>query len=102
MLLTTANPKCDSTGHIDFASVNLPPATVEVDLSQEIFSDLIGLGDAAIAGVVESLTQSNSAQSSEATESAADKLAAARKIMQLAKEVVRQVRVRVYDKFTEE
>jgi len=90
------------SGHIDFTSVDLPPATVEVDLSQEIFSDLFGLGDAAIAGIVESLTQSNDAQSSQATELAAGQLAAAREIIQLAKQVVREVHVRVYENLGDE
>ncbi len=90
------------SGHIDFASADLPPATVEVDLSQEIFSDLFGLGDAAIAGIVESLTQSNDAQSSQATELAAGQLAAAREIIQLAKQVVREVHVRVYENLGDE
>ena len=40
------------TGRIDFAAASLPPATVEVDLTQDMFGDLIGLGDAAVAGVV--------------------------------------------------
>ncbi len=90
------------SGHIDFTSVDLPPATVEVDLSQEIFSDLFGLGDAAIAGIVESLTQSNDAQSSQAIELAAGQLAAAREIIQLAKQVVREVHVRVYENLGDE
>lgn len=91
-----------NSGHIDFTSVDLPPATVEVDVSQEIFSDLFGLGDAAIAGVVESLLQSNDAQKSQATELAAEQLAAAREIIQLAKQVVREVHVRVYEKMTDD
>jgi hypothetical protein len=90
------------TARIDFASANLPPATVEVDLSQEIFSDLFGLGDAAVSGVVEALVQSNEAQNSQATEIAAEQLAAAREIIQLAKEVVREVHVRVYEDFAKQ
>ena len=90
------------SGHIDFASADLPPATVEIDLSQEIFSDLFGLGDAAIEGIVQSLTQPSDAQSSEATELAAGQLAAAREIVQVAKEVVREVHVRVYEDTVDE
>jgi len=82
---------------IDFASAQLPPATVEVDLSQEIFSDLFGLGDAAIAGVIQALTEANAAHSSPATEMAADQLAAARQLIELAEEVVTEVHVRVYE-----
>jgi hypothetical protein len=89
-------------GHIDFSSVDLPPATVEVDLSQEIFGDLFGLGDAAIAGVIQSLTQASDAQGSEATQFAAGQLAAAREIIQLAKKVVREVHVRVYENLADE
>ena len=100
--MASAQAADGKTGHIDFASVDLPPATVEVDLSQEIFSDLFGLGDAAIAGIVESLTQSNDAQSSKATELAAGQLAAAREIIQLAKQLVREVHVRVYEKLSDE
>jgi len=103
---TAANAASGATGRIDFASADLPPATVEMDLSQEIFSDLFGLGDAAIAGVIESLTQSNAqtngAQNSKATELAAEQLAAGRQIMQLAKEVVREVHVRVYKNFDDQ
>ena len=90
------------SGQIDFARANLPPATVEVDLGQEIFSDLFGLGDAAIEGIVQSLTQAGDTQSSEATQLAAGQLAAAREIVQLAKQVVREVHVRVYENMTDE
>ncbi len=90
------------SGHIDFSGADLPPATVEIDLSQEIFSDLFGLGDAAIAGVIQSLTQSSDAQGSDATQSAAGQLAAAREIIQLAKQVVREVHVRVYENLGDE
>ena len=90
------------SGRIDFAGADLPPATVEVDLSQEIFSDLFGLGDAAIAGVIESLTNDRQSHESEATELAAEKLSAARQIVQLAKDVVQEVRLRVYEDYPEE
>src|SRR6476659_11347370 len=42
-------------GRIDFARVNLPPANVELDLSQGMFRDLFGIGDAAASGIAESL-----------------------------------------------
>lgn len=90
------------SGRIDFALADLPPATIEIDLSEEIFSDLFGLGEAALAGVVEALTQSNATNGSEATHLAAEKLDAAHQILQLAKEVVREVRVRVYEDYPEE
>ncbi len=86
-----------ASGRIDFEAAKLPPATVEVDLSQGMFSDLFGIGDAAVEGVAETLLQSAERNGGEGTRMAAEQLAAARQIMQLASEVVREVRVRVYD-----
>jgi hypothetical protein len=86
----------NSTGRIDFDDADLPAANVEVDLSQGTLRDLFGLGDAAIAGAAETLMQTAGADSSaEGTRLAAEQLAAARQIMQLASEVVREARVRV-------
>lgn len=85
-------------GRIDFDSANLPPATVEVDITQGMFGDLSGIGDAAIAGVADAL--SNSAKAGEGGEDvqlAAKKLAAARELVQLASKVVEEARVRVYE-----
>jgi hypothetical protein len=91
-----------TTGRIDFAVADLPPATVEVDLSREMFSDLFGLGDAAVAGAAETLLKSAEAnRGAEGTRMAAEQLAAARQILQLAREVVREVRVRVYEELPE-
>jgi hypothetical protein len=84
-------------GRIDLEAADLPAPTVEVDLSQGMFRDLFGIGDAAVAGVAESLLQSNEqGDGNEATRLAAEKLAAARQIMQLAGDVIQEVRIRVY------
>jgi hypothetical protein len=90
-----ANPPA---GRIDFSRINLPPATVELDLTQGMVNDLFGIGDAAAAGVAESLLKAADAnRGAEGTRLAAQKLAAAREILQLTRQVVREVRVRVYD-----
>ncbi|HEX2476386.1 MAG TPA: DUF4252 domain-containing protein [Lacipirellulaceae bacterium] len=94
--------RTDASGRIDFEAAKLPPATVEVDVSQGMFSDLFGIGDAAVEGVAETLRQSAERNGGEGTRMAAEQLAAARQIMQLASEVVREVRVRVYDQDREE
>ena len=92
----------DPAGRINFGDLDLPPATVEVDLSRQMFSDLFGLGDAAVAGVAETLLKSaDGNKGAEGTRLAAEQLAAARQIMQLASEVVREVRVRVYEDLPE-
>jgi hypothetical protein len=97
-----AAERTSAPGRIDFSEANLPAATVEVDLSEGMFGDLAGLGEAAIAGVAETLQQaSGSNRGSEGTRIAAEQLAAARQLVQLARGVVHEVRVRVYDKFDE-
>jgi uncharacterized protein DUF4252 len=86
-----------TVGRLDFKAANLPEANVEVDLSQEMFRDLFGIGDAAIAGVAETLLKSSgSGDSAKSTKLAAEQMEAARQIIQLAGNVVREVRVRVY------
>ena len=86
------------TGRIDFKSANLPPANVELDLSQSMFGDLFGIGDAAIAGVAEALNQSATGEHAEGTKMAAEQLAAVRKIIGLSSKVIHEVRVRAYEK----
>jgi hypothetical protein len=84
-------------GRVEFQSGNLPPATVEVDLSQSMFRDLFGLGDAAVAGVAEAIMQSLDTQGdSPEMKLAADQLEAARQGLQLASDVIREVRIRVH------
>jgi hypothetical protein len=89
-------------GRIDFQSLKLPEATVEVDLSQDMFRDLFGIGDAAIAGVAETLMKSAGGDNAQTTKMAAEQLEAARQIVQLAGNVVHEVRVRVYEDFTKD
>ncbi len=90
--------KSDMVGRIDFEEADLPAANVELDLSQGMFGDLFGIGDAAVAGVAEALTKSSTGKNAEDTRMAAEKLAAARQIIELANKVVREVRVRAYEK----
>jgi hypothetical protein len=94
----TAAGDAPTVGRIDFESAKLPEANVEVDLSQDMFKDLFGIGDAAVAGVAETLLKStNSGEGARGVRMAAEQLESARQIMQLAGDVVREVRVRVYE-----
>jgi hypothetical protein len=87
-----------TAGRIDFDEAKLPPATVEIDLSEGMFGDLLGLGEAAVAGVVEQLQQAaGKTAGAEGTRLAAEQLAAAQQILELARGVVQEVRVRVYE-----
>ena len=84
-------------GYIDFRAAALPPASVEVDLTHGIFGDLFGLGDAALAGAMTAFTDSSgSNEATEATRFAAKQLGELRSVLPLAKDVIREVRVRAY------
>jgi hypothetical protein len=88
----------DVIGRISFEDADLPPANVEIELTQGMFNDLFGIGDAAVAGIAETLSKSGeSADGGEGVKVAAEQLEAARQILQLASEVVREVRVRGYE-----
>jgi len=94
--------KAEVLGRINFENANLPPANVELDLSQSMFGDLFGIGDAAVAGVAETLMKSSKGDNGEMTRMAAEKLAAVRQIIELAGKVVHEVRVRAYEKMAED
>ena len=98
---STETSKERPVGRINFEVAELPPANVEVDLSQEMFKDLYGLGDAAIAGVAETLMKSTADNRSSQVVVAAEQLEAARQIIHLAGDVVREVRVRAYEELPE-
>jgi uncharacterized protein DUF4252 len=89
-------------GRIDFENANLPAANVELDLSQAMFGDLFGITDAAVAGVAETLSSSNAGGQGEGAKMAAEQLAAVRKIIGLSNKVIREARVRAYEKMTED
>ena len=85
-------------GRIDFAAADLPTAKVELPLTNGVFGDLFGLGDAALAGVTSALSDSdNHREASEAMMFAAKQVNEFRTAIPLAKEVIREVRVRVYE-----
>jgi hypothetical protein len=85
-------------GRLNFEAADLPEANVEVDLSQEMFRDLFGIGDAAIAGVTEALLDApKSGEGAKATEIAAKQAEALRQVINLAGNVVNEVHVRVYE-----
>ncbi len=91
----TAAPK----GSVEFDCPDAPDGEMaELDLSQGMFKDLFGIGDAAVAGVVEALRQSAATTGGESElQEAAEQLEAARQIVQLAGQVIKGVRVRDYD-----
>jgi hypothetical protein len=98
-----AKEPAGTIGRIDFGEANLPPAKVEIDVSEGMFTDLFGLGEAAIAGVVEQLQQAAGKNpGAESTQLASEQLAAAQQIIKLARGVVHEVRVRVYEGVSEE
>jgi hypothetical protein len=97
-----AEPSATSIGRIDFDQAKLPPANVELDLSQGMFENLFGIGDAAVAGVAETLMKSTKNDHAEAMHLAADQLAVVRQILGLAGKVIKEVRIRGYEKNSED
>ena len=49
-------------GNVEFDYADAPAANVELDLSQGMFHDLFGIGDAAVAGVADALAKSSGAK----------------------------------------
>ncbi len=97
--------KPDSPGNVDFDYADAPAATVELDLSQGMFHDLFGIGDAAVAGIADALAKSGDSDSkhgAEGAKMASDQLAAARQIVQTVGQVVQGVRLRVYQGVTDQ
>jgi hypothetical protein len=96
---TASSSKATPCGEVDFDCPGLPDASIEVDLSQGMFKDLFGLGDALISGAVDGLVKAVSGKKddSEEAHATAEELQAARQIVQLAGQVVKGVRVREYD-----
>jgi hypothetical protein len=85
-------------GRIEFNHPGAAKRSVEIDLSQSMFGDLFGIGDALLAGVSEALRNSPEAQDgSQAIQMAAEKAAAAREFVSIAKDVIHSVRVRAYE-----
>ena len=94
----TSSSGAATPGHIEFDHPGAAQASVEVDLTQDMFGDLFGIGDAVLAGVAEALAQSPQAQQgSQAIQMAAERAAAARELVSIAKNVINDVRVRVYE-----
>src|SRR5262245_59288852 len=99
---TSDSAESDIIGRINFNDADLPPANVELDLGDGMFRDLFGIGDAAVAGVAETLLKFNKGEHVEASKMAAEQLAAVRQIIELAGKVVKEVRVRAYEKNTDD
>ena len=96
-LMLAVGARAESSGRVDFAALDLPPAAVEVDAGAELITDVLGIGDAALAGVSETLSQAaDEDPAAPELKMAAGHLEAARQIVHLAGEVVQEVRVRVY------
>jgi hypothetical protein len=91
------DPTPNVQGNVDFDYADAPPAAVELDLSQGMFQDLFGIGDAAVAGIADALSQfAGAKQGAEGAKVTAEQLAAARQMVQIAGQVVQGVRVRIY------
>ncbi len=94
----TATRSSAKLGRIEFNHPSAAKKYVEINLSPDMFGDLFGIGDAALAGVVDALSQSPQAtEGSAAIQQAAAQAAATRELVAIAKNVIKSVRVRAYD-----
>ena len=94
----TTPQSSNTMGRIEFNHPGSAKKYVEFDLGPAMFGDLFGIGDAALAGVAQALGDSPQAkEGSEAIKMAAEKAAAAREFVDIAKNVIKSVRVRAYD-----
>jgi hypothetical protein len=98
--LSTLANETEPVGRLDFEAAKLPAANLEVDLSQETFQSLFGIGDAAIAGITEELSKSEQGETIK-KQLTAQQLDAIRKIVELGGKFVREVRVRAYESLPE-
>ena len=94
---SAASSNTGAVGRVAFDDADLPPATVEVDLSQGLLTDVFGIGDAAVAGVTEAVANYVATnKGSEGMRLTAEKLTAVHQIVQTLGQVVREVHVRAY------
>jgi hypothetical protein len=89
-------------GRVEFDYANAPAATVEVDVSHGMLSDIAGIGQAALNGVAEALSESSTGQGDGPVRQSAEHLQAANQIIASLTGVVHEVRVRVYDDLADE
>lgn len=81
---------------LDFPGAPQPKA--EIDLSFGLFNDLFGIADSVLQGMVESIQNSDLKHSSrEAAELTTEQISALSKIIDVAKESIHSVQVRVYE-----
>ena len=93
-----ATKPAEVNGNVDFDFPDAPPAKFEFDVGQGMFQDLFGIGEAAVAGLVEGLAQATSANSDDGEAKAtAEGLAAAQQVVQLIGRFVQGARVNGYD-----
>lgn len=90
----------DAMGRVDFDFPDAPAATVEVDLKEGMLSAIGGVGKAAIQGAIEGLTRHGEGES--AVQQSAEHLQAVNDIVDIASNMIREVRVRVYGQLSEQ
>jgi len=91
------SPAAGTIGRVEFDEASLPPANVELDLSQGMLANLFDISDGAIAGAVETLNTTSKGDQPEAIRLAASQLEAMRQIVGLTGDMVQEVRVRAYE-----
>ncbi|QDT00629.1 DUF4252 domain-containing protein [Adhaeretor mobilis] len=89
-------------GRIEFDYQDGPEAVLEVDLGKGMLTDVSGLIEAALAGLVEGLLDSEQGDQSQAVAQTADYVNSVQQIVAVLGSAVSEVRVRGFDRLTDE
>jgi hypothetical protein len=93
-----ASKPTEVNGNIDFDFPDAPSAKFEFDVGQGMFQDLFGMGEAAVAGLVEGLTQATAANADvDEVKATTEGLAAAQQVVQLIGKFVQGARINGYE-----
>jgi hypothetical protein len=90
----------DAMGRVDFDFPDAPAATVAVDFKEGMLSAIGGIGKAAIQGAIEGLASHGEGDSP--VQQSAEYLQAVNDIVDIASNMIREVRVRVYGQLSEQ
>ena len=92
-----ASKPAETIGSVEFDCPDAPKATAQVDLSQGLFADMFGIGNAAISGVMEALSEAAGTKgTADEMKATAEQMEAAQQMVQLCGQMIKGVHVRVF------
>jgi hypothetical protein len=93
-----AHAEGTTPGRVVFDYPGTAKATIEIDINRDMFASVFNIGDGALTGAVNALQESPEGQpGAEAVRETAQRAAAAKELVAIAKDVVNDIHVRVYE-----